>query len=355
VTAETGTGIVGFTKGVAWGDIDNDGRLDLYISHMDGPNNLLRNTGPDSLGHWHFEDITAKAGVAQPIESFSTWFWDYDNDGWLDLMVLGYRYLRPRNCSADVTAEYLGKPFEAETPRLYHNNHDGTFSDVTKQARLDRVVYAMGASFGDLDNDGFPDFYGATGDPDFHCIIPNRMFWNDGGKRFKEVTAAGGFGLLTKGHGVAFGDLDGDGDQDIYVNMGGMFQADVGRSVLFENPGFGNHWVTLKLEGVKANRSAIGARIRVLVDTDHGPREIHALVSSGGSFGGNSLQQEIGLGRARGIQEIRIDWPAGGTATYRNVTMDRAYTLREGDSALTPSPVRPVRLRSGTAAAAPRR
>src|SRR5262249_24730325 len=161
--------------------------------------------------------------------------------------------------------------------------------------------------------------------------VPNRMFWNDGGRRFEEVTAAGGFGLLTKGHGVAFGDLDGDGDQDIYVNMGGMFQADLGRSALFENPGFRNHWITLKLEGVKSKRSAIGARSTVRVETERGPREIHALVSSGGSFGGNSLQQEIGLGKARRIREVRIDWPAGGSATYSSLELDRSYTIREGD------------------------
>jgi hypothetical protein len=310
---------------------------------MDSPNVLLKNLGPDSLGHWHFSDITAKAGVAEPVESFSTWFWDYDNDGWLDILVLGYRYLRPRDPAGDVAAEYLGQAYDAENPRLYRNRGNGTFEDVTRKVHLDRVIYAMGASFGDLDNDGFPDLYAATGDPDFHSTIPNRMFRNDGGTRFQDVTTAGGFGLLTKGHGVAFGDLDGDGDQDIYVNMGGMFQADLGRSVLFENPGFGNHWITLKLEGVKSNRPAIGARIRVQVQTDSGPRAYYALVSSGGSFGGNSLQQEIGLGQARAIQEVKIDWPAGGTSTYPGLSLDHAYIIREGDPP-KPSGVRPFRL-----------
>src|SRR6185295_1568696 len=115
-------------------------------------------------------DITDQAGVAQPVESFSTWFWDYDNDGWLDILVLGYGYLKPRNAAGDVAAELLGLPFAAETPRLYRNNRNGTFANVTKEVRLDRVVFAMGASFGDLDNDGFLDFYGATGDPDFRSI-----------------------------------------------------------------------------------------------------------------------------------------------------------------------------------------
>src|SRR5713101_6602951 len=91
------------------------------------------------------------------------------------------------------------------------------------------------------------------------------MFRNDGGKRFQDVTSFGGFGNLQKGHGVSFGDLDNDGDQDIYENMGGAVSGDVYHNVLYQNPGNSNHWITLKLEGVLSNRAAIGARIRVVV------------------------------------------------------------------------------------------
>ena len=338
VTKQTGTGVAGYTKGVTWGDIDNDGRLDLYVSRMDLPNVLLHNEGPDSSGIWRFKDITATAGVAEPEESFSTWVWDYDNDGWLDLFVNGYRFNRPRNCAADVTAEYLGRPHGAELPRLYRNRGNRTFEDVTKKVGLDKVMCAMGANFGDLDNDGWLDFYVATGDPDFRSVIPNRMFRSVGARAFEEVTTAGGFGILTKGHGVSFGDLDNDGDQDIFANMGGMLEADVAPSVLLENPGFGNHWITLVLEGVKSNRAAIGARIAVAVDGAEGPRTIHRVVSSGGSFGGNSLQQEIGIGGATAIREISIRWPGGGTQAFRGVPIDQAYLVREGDSLPRPRP-----------------
>jgi hypothetical protein len=155
---------------------------------------------------------------------------------------------------------------------------------VTTSVALDKVMCAMGASFGDLDNDGWLDFYVATGDPDFRSVIPNRVFRSLGGTRFEEVTTPGGFGVLTKGHGVSFGDFDEDGDQDIFANMGGMLQADVAPSVLFRNPGFGNRWITLVLEGVRANRAAIGARIEVVVDLGTGTRSIHRVVSSGGSL-----------------------------------------------------------------------
>ena len=320
--------VVGFVKGVVWGDIDNDGRLDLYISRLFASNVLLRNTGPDVSGQWTFTDASHEAGVTEPIESFPTWIWDYDNDGWEDIFVSGYS-----GSNADVAAEYLGLPHGGEIPRLYRNNGDGTFSDVTVAAGLDRVMLSMGANVGDLDNDGFLDFYVGTGDMDFWSLMPNRMFRNVSGASFQEVTTSGGFGHIHKGHGIAFGDLDNDGDQDIYANMGGALEGDVARNVLFENPGHGNRWITLRLEGVQSNRAAIGARIKITVDTGDGSRDLYSTVSSGGSFGANSLQQEIGLGQARAILALTIAWPSTRTDTYASLPMDRIYAIREGDPA----------------------
>jgi hypothetical protein len=143
--------------------------------------------------------VAAAAGVTEPSASFTCWFWDYDNDGWLDLLVSGYLI---RN-AGDIAADYLGVETPAERARLYHNQHDGTFADVTKAAGLFKVLHTMGANFGDLDNDGWLDFYVGTGDPELGTLIPNRMFRNDGGKRFQDVTTPGGFGQLQKGHGLA--------------------------------------------------------------------------------------------------------------------------------------------------------
>src|SRR5205823_10552019 len=122
------------------------------------------------------------------------------NDGWPDLFVDAY-YI---NDVGDVAADYLGLPPRVELPCLYHNNHDGTFTDVTRAAHLDKVLHAMGSNFGDLDNDGFLDFYLGSGNPDLSTLIPNRMFRNNEGKFFQDVTTSGGFGHLQKGHGVAF-------------------------------------------------------------------------------------------------------------------------------------------------------
>jgi hypothetical protein len=264
--------------------------------------------------------------------SFPTWFFDYDNDRWLDLFVAGFR-----GTLGDVASEYLGRPHSGQLPRLYRNSGDGTFEDVTREARLDKIMWAMGSNYGDLDNDGFLDFYIGTGDPDYRAMVPNRMFRNANGTFFQEVTASGGFGHLQKGHGVAFGDLDGDGDQDIYQVLGGAREGDVFQNALFLNPGHGNSWVTLRLEGVVSNRAAIGARIRVRVATPTRDRDIHALVGGGGSFGGSSLQQEIGLGRATVIRSLSITWPVTGKAdVYEDVPVNRAYRMREGDPTLTP-------------------
>ena len=209
---------------------------------------------------------------------------------------------------------------------------------MTSAARLDRVLLVMGANFGDLDNDGHPDLYLGTGAPDYRTLMPNRMFRNNGDGAFQDVTTAGGFGHLQKGHGIAFADVDADGDQDVYAVMGGWYTGDVFPNVLFENPGHGNHWITLRLRGTRANRSAIGARIKVTVRVPNGSRQIHALTGTGGSFGSASLQQEIGLGKAEAIEEIEIWWPGQeGRQVFRGPEMDRAYLAEEGATMLQPA------------------
>ena len=327
-----GVNVVGFVKGVTSGDYNNDGRPDLYLSIRDEKENILfRNDGPLTEGRgatngWKFTNVTALARVPGPVEPFPTWFWDYDNDGWLDIMVSGYA----TRDAGDVAADYLGLPNTAERPRLYHNNHDGTFTDVTAAMKLDKVLVAMGANFGDLDNDGWLDFYLGTGDPDFTTLIPNRMFRNAEGKFFQDVTTSGGFGHLQKGHGISFADLDNDGDQDIYEVIGGAYSGDNFRNVLFLNPGHGNRWITLKLEGVKSNRAAIGARIKLVVKTGQGERSIHKTVGTGASFGASPLRQEIGLGQAQAIVRAEIFWPVTGkTQVMEGLEMDHLYKIRE--------------------------
>ncbi len=341
--AAAGLDVVGFVKAVAWGDYNNDGRPDLYISRFGQPNLLFRNDGPAPAAagppsarpsRWAFTDTTPAAGVAEPLNSFAAWFFDYDNDGWADLFVAPFLGFGGQNLRS-IVAGYLGQGGGGETPRLYRNAHDGTFADVTRQAHLDKPLVVMGSNFGDVDGDGWPDIYLGTGEPDLATLVPNRMFRNNGGAVFQDVTTSGGFGHLQKGHGIAFGDIDNDGDQDVYAVMGGAYEGDVYQSALFRNPGHDSHWITLLAEGVRSNRSAIGTRVTITVETPAGRREIRTTVSSGGSFGASPLRQTIGLGDARAIRSIEVRWPASGAVQrFEDTAMDGVYVVREGAHSL---------------------
>ena len=183
-----------YCKGSAWGDYDNDGYADLYISNFGEDNRLYRNNGNGT-----FSDVAPELGLTQPLDSFATWFWDYDNDGWQDIFVAGYG-----EDIADVAADYMGLPNDGARPRLYRNDGAGGFTDVTREVGLWRVHLAMGADFGDLDNDGYPDFYLGTGAPSYDAIAPNVMYRNDSGKaisgcyllRWVRAFAEGAWGII---------------------------------------------------------------------------------------------------------------------------------------------------------------
>jgi hypothetical protein len=335
--AEHGVAFVGFFKGVVSADYNNDGRPDLYLSRLDGDKILLRNDGPAGAdasprAPWKFTDVATEAGVTEPPTTFTCWFFDYDNDGWPDIFVSGYAI----QDVGDIAADYLGQPFAGQRAKLYRNNRDGTFTDASKECGVDKMLLAMGANFGDLDNDGWLDFYVGTGNPDLSVLIPNRMFRNDGGRRFQDVTTSGGFGQLQKGHAVAFADINNSGTQDIYSVVGGAVESDHAHNQLFRNPGHGNNWLKLKLEGVKTNRAAIGARVKVVVDEGGAERAIHRTVGSGGSFGATTMRQEIGVGGARAIRRVEIFWPVSGTTqVLAGLDVNTAYHVREGDASAT--------------------
>jgi hypothetical protein len=327
---------LGFVKGVAWGDYNNDGRLDLYISTMFGPSHLYRNDGPSDpqhaeTGEWIFTDVTEQAGLGGDRHTFPTWFFDYDNDGWLDIFAGGYA----TTSEEDVGSFELGKPHKGSVSHLFHNNHDGTFTDLPHAAGLDRAVTVMAANFGDLDNDGWLDVYLGLGDSSYESLLPKRMFRNDHGRHFQDVTTTGGFGNLQKGHAIAFADIENNGNEDVFEELGGAYPGDRFMPALYHNPGQGNHWVTLVLEGVKTNRAAFGARIKVTIEEDGRQRSIYRAVGSVSSFGGNAMRQHVGVGKAASIREIEIWWPVSGLRQrFRNVPVDRVFHIREGRNVL---------------------
>ncbi|MFN0175338.1 MAG: FG-GAP-like repeat-containing protein [Saprospiraceae bacterium] len=324
----------GFFKAATWGDINNDQRPDLYISNFRGDNKLLVNRGGTSPNDWKFEDIANKSGAVGSGHSFPSFFFDYDNDG-LDDLFCSHFSIDPNDPGPrSYVMELLGKQPQGDWICLYHNKGNETFANVNRQMGLNTITYGMGNSFGDLDNDGWPDIYLGTGKPDLSTLVPNRIFHNVNGQRFEDISM-NGFGQIQKGHGVAFGDPDNDGDQDIYVVVGGAFEGDISNNILLENPGNENHWITIFCEGKTCNRDAIGAKIKVTTLQKNGSkRAIWTTVGTGGSFGASSLRQEMGLGQAAKIESIEVSWPKPGlpNSVFTNVPMDSFVKLVEGAS-----------------------
>ena len=332
IAEKAGVARRGFNKGVAAADYDNDGWPDLYVSNLGGTNFLYRNNRNGT-----FSEFGRGAGAPGPGQGFPTWFFDYDNDGFQDLFVGSFV------TSVDEAARaYLRLPRNGNTLKLYRNLGDGSFQDMTRQAGLDKVLMVMGANFGDIDNDGFLDIYLGTGNPSYASLVPSLLLRNKGGQSFVDVTAASGTGELHKGHGVAFADLDHDGDQEIVFEVGGATPGDAHALRLFENPGHGRDWIGLDLVGVKTNRAAIGARITVTVEGEGGRRVVHRSVGSGGSFGASPLQQQIGLGPGVRRVDVEIWWPASNTRQrFSNVDKNRFLEITE--FAQAPRPLeRPV-------------
>src|SRR5450432_3718270 len=322
-----------FSKGVVSADYNHERWPDIFISNCDGRRILLKNKAVQGKIP-QFTDATREAGLDKDFDStFPTWFWDYDNDGWPDIFVCGYDY---HSALASIAAsEALGRPMEKHSSMyLYRNNHDGTFTNVAKSAGLDRPLFAMGSNFGDVDNDGWLDMYLGTGNPDFKSLIPNRMFKNISGHQFADVTSSARVGNLQKGHGVAFADINNDGNQDIYINVGGAYLGDAYFNSFYVNPGQNNNkWISILLEGDKSNRSAIGAHIAVSFTEEGKKRTVYMDVNSGGSFGANPFRKEIGIGKAEIIDEMIIKWPTSGIVqVFKNVAPDQFIKITEGNN-----------------------
>jgi hypothetical protein len=290
VAGPAGVADTGDSRGAEWADYDNDGDQDIFVGNVDF-DKLFRNRGDGT-----FEDVTAVAGVAGVSGTGSTrgvaWG-DYDNDGFLDLYVA--------NISGVAST-------------LYHNNGGGTFQDVTSTAGVGATGDAQCPAWADYDNDGHLDLYVAVSGGS------NKLFRNQGNGTFADVSAESGTDDAADGFGAAWGDYNGDGFVDLYVSG----EA----SKLFKNGAVSsNHWIHIDLVGVRSNRSGIGARIRVVAG---GLSQIREISGGSGLQSQNSLTAEFGLGAATTVDLVEVRWPSGIVNSYtQGAIVDRRLTVGE--------------------------
>jgi len=221
LTSQTGVGHPGYGVGCAVADYDNDGYQDLYVTNY-GPNVLYHNNGDGT-----FTDVTQKAGVGDPLWSTSCAFLDYDNDGDVDLYVVNYLEFSVETSTwwevngvrtyCSPPDQFAGSVFHGEPDTLYRNNGDGTFTEITKEAKISCIGVGLAVAVGDYNNDGYADIYVAN-DMEQHYL-----FKNNGDGTFTDVTLFTGTGYSEdgvpgSGMGAAFGDYDNDGDFDLVVS-----------------------------------------------------------------------------------------------------------------------------------------
>jgi hypothetical protein len=321
-----------FFKGIVAVDVNNDRYPDIYVTSLTNGNQLLINQG--FADKESFSPVGPSADVRAPQLSFPCWNFDYNNDGYEDLFVSGFSndyspgIIWIQDHEQKNNSEYL--------PRLYRNKGNLQFEEVGKDVGLKEVAFTMGCNFGDINTDGFLDFYLATGNPLYQSLVPNKMYLNMDGERFEDVSYSGNFANIQKGHGVSFGDWNHDGDEDIYVVIGGAYDGDNFYNCFFDNPNENNNnWLVLNLLGTSANKAAIGARVMISVQEGGKERKIYRTVTSGSSFGANSLALEVGLRKASKINQVTVQWPCKDCPdqAFSGMEINSAYRLVQGVSA----------------------
>lgn len=292
-----------------WCDFDNDGWPDVYVANDSTPNFLFHNNGNGTFTEIGMPSGCAVSGDGRPQSSMGIAAGDYDNDGWMDLLVTN---------------------FAEDYNTLYHNT-GGQFDDVTTQAGLGTASYSQlswGAGFIDYDRDGWLDLFVANGhiypqadQAGNHYLQNNQLFHNLRNGRFALLPDAdSGFVRALSSRGAAWGDLDNDGAVELIVN-------NIGQSPFFYAPGRREaNWIRIKLTGTKANRDAIGARVRVTASGITQSAEIR----SGESYISTcDLRLHFGLGGAREAARVEIRWPRGAVEVHERLAANQEHGFTE--------------------------
>ena len=317
VAAEAGLETPWPTIGAAWGDYDDDGFPDLFVSNSMGRSQLFHNNRNGT-----FTDVSAAAGVDEPCFGSPAFWWDFDNDGWLDIAQFSWS----DHEDAIHTMEHGEGPADGNPMRVYRNNRDGTFQLVSQEIGLNGCWGTMSGNAGDFNNDGRLDLVLGNGSPKMDRLEPLVVMENQGGT-FRNVTFAAGFPFLGKSHGVNMADLFGDGRLSILVGAGGAYPGDLLTMNVYcptEVPG---SYLNIRLKGVKSNRSAIGARL-TLHAAGLAPQMRE--VSGGSNFGCLPFEQHFGLGAAATADSLDIRWPSGLKQTMTDLPINRTIEIIEG-------------------------
>jgi enediyne biosynthesis protein E4 len=300
---------------VGAGDYDNDGWPDIFVANDGLYAYLYHNEHNGTFTEVGLPAGMAVAGQGQIMAAMCISLGDYDNDGWLDLYI---------------------SDFQKSSDHLWHNSGKGYFDEVSGPAGITvptREVLSFGGGFFDYDNDGWLDLFIANGHvypeveqvtPEIHYKQINTLFHNEGNGKFVETTRQAGIGAQKPyvGRGVAFADFDNDGFIDLVVGNNGD------PPLLLHNSGNnGNHFINFKLVGVKSNRDAMGAKVRVVAG---GISQIREIAGGGSYLSQSDLRANFGLGKATRAETVEVQWPSGRHQVFRNVEVDKFYLIEEG-------------------------
>jgi hypothetical protein len=306
------------TIGCAWGDYDNDGRPDLFLSNAMGHSQLFHNNGDGT-----FTDVSEHAGVTESCFGTPAVWWDYDNDGWMDIA----QFVWSDHEDVIHTMRFGEGPADCSPMRVYHNNRDGTFTQVNRDLGLNGAWGTMSANVADINNDGYLDVVLGNGSPKMDRLDPMVLMEFDGYK-FRNTTFAAGLAYRGKSHGVNMADLFGDGRMSILVASGGQYPGDLlTTSVYYPNRLAGNY-VNVRLVGIRSNRSAIGAKISVQADGRWQYREIFG----GTNFGCLPFEQHFGLAAITALDAIEIRWPSGLRQRFEGLPINTTFEFTEGQT-----------------------